>query len=60
MVHGVAEIVALLSRLFELRSGDLVFTGTPAGVGPLLPGDRFDAGFGEQLRLSGRIVDLIS
>jgi len=59
MVHGVAEIVALLSRLFELRAGDLVFTGTPAGVGPLVPGDRFEAGFGEHLRLSGRIVELL-
>jgi len=57
MVHGVAEIVATLSRLFELRAGDLVFTGTPAGVGPLVPGDRFEAGFGEQLRLSGQVTE---
>ena len=57
MVHGVAEIVALLSRLFELRPGDLVFTGTPAGVGALAPGDRFEAGFGELPRLTGRITE---
>lgn len=34
------EIVAALSRLYLLQPGDLIFTGTPAGVGPVLPGDR--------------------
>lgn len=33
MVHGVPEIIAILSTLFELKAGDLIFTGTPAGVG---------------------------
>jgi fumarylpyruvate hydrolase len=45
MVFPVPQILAALSRLFELRPGDLVFTGTPAGVGPLLPGDAFEATF---------------
>jgi fumarylpyruvate hydrolase len=40
MVHGVADIIAALSRYVALAPGDLIFTGTPAGVGPLLPGDR--------------------
>ena len=44
MIWNVSEIVAELSRLFELRPGDLVFTGTPAGVGPVTPGDRIEAG----------------
>ena len=39
MIWSVPEIVAELSTYFELLPGDLVFTGTPAGVGPLLPGD---------------------
>ena len=39
MVWGVPEVIAELSRLFELKAGDLVFTGTPAGVGPLERGD---------------------
>jgi fumarylpyruvate hydrolase len=43
MIFPVAEIIAELSKLFELKSGDLIFTGTPAGVGPLLRGDRFRA-----------------
>jgi fumarylpyruvate hydrolase len=43
MVFPVPEILATLSRALELRPGDLVFTGTPAGVGPLVPGDVFEA-----------------
>jgi len=34
------EIVSELSRLFLLQPGDLIFTGTPAGVGAVVPGDR--------------------
>ena len=40
MTWSVPEIIAELSRFFELRAGDLIFTGTPPGVGPLRPGDR--------------------
>ncbi|MFO1407673.1 MAG: fumarylacetoacetate hydrolase family protein [Steroidobacteraceae bacterium] len=39
MIWSVPEIVAELSTLYELKPGDLVFTGTPAGVGPLARGD---------------------
>jgi len=34
------EIIAQLSRLYLLKPGDLIFTGTPAGVGAILPGDK--------------------
>jgi len=44
MIWGVPEILAELATWFELQSGDLVFTGTPAGVGPLRPGDRVRGG----------------
>ena len=44
MIWDVPHILATLSQLFELRAGDLVFTGTPAGVGPLTPGDAVEAG----------------
>jgi fumarylpyruvate hydrolase len=40
----VPEVIAELSTLFELRPGDLIYTGTPAGVGPLKPGDRVEGG----------------
>ncbi|WP_246088366.1 fumarylacetoacetate hydrolase family protein [Phreatobacter stygius] len=42
MIWNVAEIVANLSRHYALVAGDLIFTGTPAGVGPVLPGDRLE------------------
>ena len=43
MVHGVPQIIAALSTLVELKPGDLIFTGTPAGVAALQRGDRFHA-----------------
>lgn len=39
MIWSVAEIIAAASQSMELRPGDLIFTGTPAGVGRILPGD---------------------
>ena len=43
MTHPVAELVAFASRWSTLDRGDLLFTGTPAGVGPVQPGDRIEA-----------------
>jgi 2-keto-4-pentenoate hydratase/2-oxohepta-3-ene-1,7-dioic acid hydratase in catechol pathway len=40
MLFGVARQIHILSRTWALQDGDIVYTGTPAGVGPLLPGDR--------------------
>ena len=56
MIFPVAEIITELSKLFELKSGDLIFTGTPAGVGPLLRGDRFRAELAGIAALEGRIA----
>ncbi len=39
MIWSIPEVIAKLSTYFELKAGDLIFTGTPAGVGKLLPGD---------------------
>ncbi len=44
LIWNVPEAVAELSTLFALAPGDLVFTGTPAGVGPLKPGDHVTGG----------------
>ncbi len=40
MIWSVPEIIIELSKLFDLRPGDLIFTGTPAGVGALKKGDQ--------------------
>jgi fumarylpyruvate hydrolase len=56
MLFGVGEVLAWLSRYFEPMAGDLVFLGTPAGVGPLRPGDRFEAAIEGVGGLAGRIL----
>ena len=48
MIWSVAEILVEASKLWELKAGDLVFTGTPEGVGPILRGQRVE----------GRVADL--
>ena len=44
MIWSVEEIVSRLRADMGLRAGDLVFTGTPAGVGPIRPGDDLEGG----------------
>ena len=44
MIWTVPEIIATLSRTWELRAGDLIFTGTPSGVGALRRGDEVMCG----------------
>lgn len=39
MIYSVPQIVSRMSDLFELQPGDIIYTGTPAGVGPVVPGD---------------------
>ena len=42
MVHSVADIVAYASSVFTLLPGDVILTGTPAGVGPIVAGERVE------------------
>ena len=42
MLYTVDEIIAYLSQFFTLKTGDLLYTGTPAGVGPVHIGDRLE------------------
>ncbi|QXE89359.1 fumarylacetoacetate hydrolase family protein [Geomonas subterranea] len=44
MIHRIPELLSYLSSIFTLEPGDLVLTGTPAGVGPVKSGDRVVAG----------------
>lgn len=44
MIWSPLEVLHELAKLFGLRPGDLIFTGTPAGVGPVVPGARIEAG----------------
>jgi len=57
LIWPVPDVIVHLSKLFALKAGDLIYTGTPAGVGPLVRGDRVEGaviGVGE---ISLRIAD---
>jgi len=56
MIFSVPEIINELSKLWELAPGDLIFTGTPAGVAALQRGDRFRAELEGVAAFEGRIV----
>jgi fumarylpyruvate hydrolase len=59
LIWDCAETIAYISRFERLLPGDLIYTGTPAGVGPALPGDVIDvtiAGL-EPLRVTIRQID---
>ena len=50
LIWNIPELIEDLSKFYHLQPGDLIFTGTPEGVGPLQPGDRIEgrvAGVGE-------------
>jgi fumarylpyruvate hydrolase len=44
MIWNVAEIISKLSLQVELGTGDVILTGTPAGVAALQPGDKVECG----------------
>ncbi len=51
MIYSFDYLVAFVSRYFTLKNGDLIFTGTPAGVGPVKPGDRLNGFLEDRLLL---------
>jgi 2-keto-4-pentenoate hydratase/2-oxohepta-3-ene-1,7-dioic acid hydratase in catechol pathway len=48
MIFSIDEIIAFVSQYFTLKTGDLIFTGTPAGVGPLKKNDNLVAYLGDK------------
>ena len=42
LIWSITEIIADLSKFYHLQPGDLIFTGTPEGVGPVVTGDRIE------------------
>lgn len=47
MMHSVDEVIAHVSQYFMLKTGDLIFTGTPEGVGPIAAGDELKGFLGD-------------
>jgi len=56
MLFPVFTLIADINQVFTLEPGDLVFTGTPAGVGPLEPGDKLTARLGNILQVFTRVT----
>jgi fumarylpyruvate hydrolase len=56
LIWPVPDVIAFLSQLFELRAGDLIFTGTPAGVGPVKRGDHLSGAVDGVDRIELRIA----
>ena len=55
MIFGLNEIIEYVSRFFTLKTGDLIFTGTPSGVGPLKKNDNLVAYLGDEVVLDFNI-----
>jgi 2-keto-4-pentenoate hydratase/2-oxohepta-3-ene-1,7-dioic acid hydratase in catechol pathway len=55
MIFDFNELISYLSKFFTLKTGDLIFTGTPAGVGPVNIGDTLEAYVGDRLMLKCQI-----
>lgn len=55
MLFPLVPLIAHMSRIFTLNPGDIIMTGTPAGVGPLLPGDELEASLNNWLRVRCRV-----
>jgi fumarylpyruvate hydrolase len=56
MIWDVPHVLAFLSQMYELLPGDLVFTGTPAGVGPVVAGDHIECSIEGLTPLAVRIA----
>ena len=56
LIWSIPEMIAYLSRLFELKAGDLIMTGTPAGVGAVKTGDVLEGGVDGIATLSIKVV----
>jgi 2-keto-4-pentenoate hydratase/2-oxohepta-3-ene-1,7-dioic acid hydratase in catechol pathway len=51
MLFDFATIISYVSQFFTLKKGDLIYTGTPAGVGPVQPGDQLIGFIGNEKML---------
>ncbi len=56
LIWSVNEIIEHLSKFFELRPGDLIYTGTPEGVGAVHRGDELDGGIEKIGALKVKVV----
>ena len=60
MVFSIKELISYLSRRIPLLNGDLIFTGTPSGVGTIIQGDKLEMGLGKKSFMKIDVIDYVS
>ncbi|XP_076331676.1 oxaloacetate tautomerase FAHD1, mitochondrial-like isoform X1 [Tachypleus tridentatus] len=55
MVFRIPSLISYISSYFTLEPGDVILTGTPAGVGPVQHGDIIEAGLGSLIKMSFKV-----
>jgi len=56
MLHKIIPLIAHMSAFFSLDAGDVILTGTPKGVGPLVPGDKVRASLEKIIEINTQVV----
>jgi 2-keto-4-pentenoate hydratase/2-oxohepta-3-ene-1,7-dioic acid hydratase in catechol pathway len=56
MIFKIPEIIAYISKFLTLDPGDVIATGTPSGVGPILPGDALEASIDKIGTLTNKVI----
>ena len=56
MIHSIAQIISFASQSLTLLPGDVILTGTPAGVGPIHSGDELEAEIDDWPRLRNSVA----
>ncbi|KAI7934795.1 hypothetical protein MJO29_016058 [Puccinia striiformis f. sp. tritici] len=59
MIHKIPELISYCSGIMTLEEGDLLLTGTPAGVSSISPGDEVEIGVEQETNSSIKIIDQI-
>lgn len=55
MIFDIDSLIVYISKFITLRKGDLIYTGTPVGVGPIAIGDKFEGYIGDTLMFTTQI-----
>lgn len=56
MITSIPDLIAYTSKIFTLKPGDVILTGTPAGVGPLQSGDELQAVLGDKYTFTSNVL----
>ena len=60
MVFSIKHLISYLSKRIPLLNGDLIFTGTPSGVGAIIHGDKLEMGLGKESFMKIDVIDYVS